>query len=296
MSPQESQTAGVRFAIPRLACDSHMHVFGAPARYPGATVRSYTPQEASLASWRKVARAIGLERVVVVQPSAYGTDNRCLVDALREIGPLGRGIAQIDASTSDTALRSLHAAGVRGVRLNPKSAQVRDAEALRSLLKDTALRIGRFGWHIEIYAELAVVGELADTIRDAPVPVVLDHMGGARVGDTTATLRPLLDLLANGQCWLKLSGADRASRQEMGFEDAIPIAKALVKANPEQVVWGTDWPHTAAHGGTPRTDAPPIAFRSVDYGALLSCLAEAAADEQTFARILAVNPARLYGF
>ena len=96
---------------------------------------------------------------------------------------------------------------VRGVRLNAKSARVRDAEALRSLLKDMALRIGRFGWHIEIYAELALVGELVATIRDAPVPVVLDHMGGARVGDTTDTLRPLLDLLANGQCWLKLTGA-----------------------------------------------------------------------------------------
>ena len=178
----------------------------------------------------------------------------------------------------------------------PKAPECATPKPLRSLLKDMALQLAGFGWHIEIYAELALVGELVATIRDAPVPVVLDHMGGARVGDTTDTLRPLLDLLANGQCWLKLSGADRVSRQEMGFEDAIPIAKALVKANPDQVVWGTDWPHTAAHGGTPRTDAPPIAFRSVDHSALLSCLAEAAADEPTFGRILVANPARLYGF
>jgi predicted TIM-barrel fold metal-dependent hydrolase len=282
--------------VPPLACDCHMHVFGAPNRYPGATIRSYTAQEASLASWREVARAVGFERVVVVQPSAYGSDNRCIVDTLREIGSLGRGIAQIDASTNDTALESLHAAGIRGVRLNPKSARVRDAGALASLLEDTALRIQRFGWHVEIHAELAILGEIVDTIRDAPVPVVLDHMGGAKVGDPPGALRPVLDLLANGQCWLKLSGADRVSRQRGGFEDAIPIAKAIVKANPDQVVWGTDWPHTAIHGGTPRTDAPPIAFRSVDYADLLNCLAEAAGDEPTFARILATNPARLYGF
>jgi predicted TIM-barrel fold metal-dependent hydrolase len=273
-----------------------MHVFGAPDRYPGATLRSYTPQEAPLASWRKVAQAVGFERVVVVQPSAYGSDNGCVLDALREIGPLGRGIAQIDASTNDTALGNLHAAGIRGVRLNPKSARARDAGALASLLKDTALRIQRFGWHVEINAGLAMLAEIADTIRETPVPVVLDHMGGAKVGDPPDALRPLLDLLANGQCWLKLSGVDRVSRQQVGFEDAIPIAQAIVKANPDQVVWGTDWPHTATHGGTPRTDAPQIAFRSVDYAALLSCLAEAAGDESTFVRILAANPGRLYGF
>jgi predicted TIM-barrel fold metal-dependent hydrolase len=296
LPPKTIEASFGRLTVPPLACDCHMHVFGAPDRYPSAILRSYTPQEASLASWRNLARAVGLERVVVVQPSAYGSDNRCIVDALREIGPLGRGIAQIDALTNDTALENLHAAGIRGVRLNPKSARARDAGAFASLLKDTALRIQRFGWHVEIHAELAMIAEIATTIRDAPVPVVLDHMGGAKVGGPPDALRPLLNLLANGQCWLKLSGADRVSRQQFGFEDAIPIAKAIVKANPDQVVWGTDWPHTATHGGTPRTDAPQIAFRSVDYSALLSCLAEAAGDEPTFVRILAANSARLYGF
>jgi predicted TIM-barrel fold metal-dependent hydrolase len=296
MPSEVSQAAGARLSVPPLACDCHMHVFGAPDRYPSATVRSYTPQEASLTSWRKVAQVIGLERVVVVQPSAYGTDNRCLVEALRDIGPPGRGIAQIDSSTSDSALQSLHAAGVRGVRLNPKSAGMRDARALRSTLTGTAHRIRPLGWHVEIYADVAMVGEIADTIRDAPVPVVLDHMGGVRAGETQATLRPLLDLLANGHCWVKLSGADRVSRGAINFADAVPIARAIIKANPDQVVWGTDWPHTAAHGGTPRADAPAIAFRSVDYAALLNCLAAAAVDEPTLVRILAANPARLYGF
>jgi predicted TIM-barrel fold metal-dependent hydrolase len=286
----------IRYDVPQLACDCHMHVFGALNRYPVAAVRSFTSREASLASWRTVAHALGLERVVVVQPSVYGTDNKCTVDALREIGPLGRGIAQIDASTTDAMLQELHKTGIRGVRLNPKSAGLRDVAALRTLIKNTALRIAPLGWHLQIYAELALVVEFAGTIRDTAVPVVLDHMGGARASDNLATLRPVLDLLADGRCWVKLSGAYRVSHQESGFNDATAIAKALIKANAEQVVWGTDWPHTAGHGGKPQREAPPIEFRSLDDAALLDCLAEAAEDEPTFIQILVTNPGRLYGF
>src|SRR5271170_5922566 len=154
--PSSSKHASVRYKIPPLACDCHMHVFGALDRYPVATVRSYTPREASLASWRKVARTLGLERVVVVQASVYGADNRCTVDAIGEFGPLARGIAQIDASTTEITLQQLHAAGIRGVRLNPKSVGLRDVAALRSMIRDTLLRIAPLGWHLQMYAELAL--------------------------------------------------------------------------------------------------------------------------------------------
>jgi predicted TIM-barrel fold metal-dependent hydrolase len=270
-----------------------MHVFGAPDRYALPPVRSYTPQEASLACWR---RTVGLGRVVVVQPSVYGTDNSCTVDALRAVGEPGRGIAQIGPSTSDAELTELHQAGVRGIRLNPKSVGATDAQALRDLIAGTARRIASLGWHIQIYASLALVAEVADAIREADVAVVLDHMGGARAGDDDAALAPLLDLLASGRCWVKLSGAYRVSRQETGFQDATPIAAALVRANSEQVVWGSDWPHTEHHPGTPRTDAPPIGFRALDIAELIDRLADAAGDQAMFHRILVTNPARLYGF
>jgi predicted TIM-barrel fold metal-dependent hydrolase len=273
-----------------------MHVFGPPEHYALPELRSYTPQEASLASWQRSAEAVGLHRVVVVQPSVYGVDNSCTVDAVRAAGRQARGIGQIGPSTSKAELAELHRAGLRGIRLNPKSVGANDASGLRDLIADTARRIAPLGWHIQIYAPLKLVAEVADTIRASPVPVVLDHMGGARAGDEEAALRPLIALLANGQCWVKLSGAYRVSRLETGFRDATPIARALVRANPEQVVWGSDWPHTAHHAGVPRRDAPTIGFRALDISELLDRLADAAEDQATFARILQTNPARLYGF
>ena len=291
-----SPDLGLGFTMPPDACDCHMHVFGAPGSYALPEVRSYTPREASLASWRRAAEAVGLRRLVIVQPSVYGSDNSCTLNALRAAGAQARGIAQIGPATSDAELASLHAAGVRGIRLNPKSVGANDASALQGLIADAARRIAPLGWHIQIYAPLALATEVAGAIREAPVPVVLDHMGGTRADDGEAALRPLLDLLAAGRCWVKLSGAYRVSRQADGFRDATPIARALIRANPDHCVWGTDWPHTAHHAGTPRTEAPPIEFRALDLADLLERMAEAAEDQATLTQILAANPARLYGF
>jgi predicted TIM-barrel fold metal-dependent hydrolase len=273
-----------------------MHVFGPPDQYPGAARRSYTPKEAPLSAWRVVARAVGLERVVVVQPSVYGTDNSCTLDALRELGPSARGIAMIEPSTPDSALNELHAAGIRGIRINPKSVGNHDVAGLRTLIVHTAERIAPLGWHLQIYADLALISEVADAIRAASVPVVLDHMGGAKVTDGERMLRPLLTLLSSGHCWVKLTGAYRVSDHERDFSDSTPIAQALVKANPEHVVWGTDWPHTASHAESVHANAPAIEFRHLDDRALLDLMAEAAGDEATFDRILVDNPSRLYGF
>ena len=295
--PQQGYDApGVRFRVPPLACDCHMHVFGELALYPPARQRSYTPQAALLPAWRQVAQSLGIERVVVVQASAYGADNRCVVDALLELGPVARGVAQLDETTSSPQLEALHAAGVRGVRLNPKSAGVEDLEGLRVLVRNTAAKVAPYGWHVELHAKLAQICALADTIGQAPAPLVLDHMGGARADEGRAAIRPLLDLLARGRCWAKLSGAYRVSQRESGFEDATPIAKALIEANPDQVVWGTDWPHTRAHGGADGHEPPPIGFRALNQAALLDLLADASGDQATFSRILVANPARLYGF
>ena len=173
---------------------------------------------------------------------------------------------------------------------------MRDVEGLRALVRDTAARVAPYGWHVQLHAKLAMVCELADAIGQAPAPIVLDHMGGAHADEGAEAMRPMLALLAQGRCWAKLSGAYRVSRRESGFEDATPIARALIEANPDRVVWGTDWPHTGAHDGVAALNPPPIGFRAMDEAALLDLLADASGDQATFSRILVANPARLYGF
>jgi predicted TIM-barrel fold metal-dependent hydrolase len=286
------------FSVPAGACDCHMHVFGPAALYPPAAQRVYTPAPAPIGQWRDVAARLGLSRVVLVQPSAYGTDNRALLDALGVMGADGRGIAVIEDAAPPAALEALAQAGVRGIRLNVKTHGEHDTRALRQRFTGAAERIGPLGWHIQVFADLAMIAGIADLIRASPVPVVLDHMGGARgaggVGqDGFATL---LDLLGAGRCWVKLSGAYRVSDREPDFADATPIARALVQANPERLVWGTDWPHLGSHAPEPRPDAPPAIYRDLDTGALLNLLAAAAGDAATLRRILVDNPARLYGF
>jgi predicted TIM-barrel fold metal-dependent hydrolase len=280
------------------AADCHMHVFGAPGRYPPAEARVYTPSPAPYETWRALASRIGLERVVFVQPSAYGGDNRAMLDALAQAGTAGRGIAVIDDGTPATSLATLAQAGVRGIRLNVKTHGDTDLDALRRRIAHAAERIGPFGWHIQIFADLPMVAAIADLIRAASVPIVLDHMGGARAapGVKQEGFATLLDLLGAGLCWVKVSGAYRVSDREPDFADATPIARALVRANPERLVWGTDWPHLGNHAAHPTNAAPPAIYRNLDAGALLNLLAEAAGDEGTLRRILVDNPARLYGF
>lgn len=286
------------FAVPAGACDSHMHVFGAPDRYPPAAERVYTPAPAPFAAWRAMAARLGLTRVVFVQPSAYGTDNRAMLDALSEAGPDGRGIAVLDETAPKSVLDAMAKAGVRGLRLNVKTHGDSDTGALKRRVLQWADRIGPLQWHIQIFADLPMIAAIAEVIRTSPVPIVLDHMGGPRasLGLMQDGMKSLLDLLGGGRCWVKLSGAYRVSEREPEFADSVPIAAALAKANPEQVVWGTDWPHLGSHAAVPSDEAPPAIYRDLDAGALLNILAESVGSGDLLNRVLLTNPARLYGF
>jgi predicted TIM-barrel fold metal-dependent hydrolase len=218
------------FVVPPGACDCHMHIFGPAERYPAAAARTYTPRLASLADYSKMAATIGLERVVFVQPSAYGTDNRCLLDAMKRVGPSARGVIGLDGTVSEAALHDMDRAGVRGVRLNLASRGFRDAQQIAAMIHATADRIGPLGWHIQLFTELTVIQALADTLKHAPVPVVFDHMALAdgRLGNTQAGLAALLGLVSAGHCWAKLSGCYRVSRNEPDFPDAGQIVRGSV--------------------------------------------------------------------
>jgi len=287
-------------AMPPLSCDSHMHVFGPPARYPGAPTRQYSPTEMPFAKYAAVAARLGLQRVVLVQPSAYGSDNRCLLDALRAAPAGKRAVVVIDSSVTDAELDAMHALGVRGTRLNLLSPRIADAAAAERLLAPVAARIARLGWHIQIYADASIVAPIAGVIRKLAVPVVLDHMAGVRsehgVGDPHFVA--LLRLLSDGRCWVKLSGADIVTRSNdaTGMAAAAPFIRALVGANPERLVWGTDWPHLVHHSGAMGDAAPPAGYRPVDEMALLDLLRDNVGDDATVRRILIDNPQRLYDF
>jgi predicted TIM-barrel fold metal-dependent hydrolase len=287
----------VRSAIPAGATDCHMHVF--EAGYALSPNRTYTPGPAPLDHYRKVAAALHLSRTVVVQPSAYGTDNSCTLDAVAALGTSARAVIGIDTSISDDELDRLHTRGARGVRVNAASRGLRNTDEIADLLTVTAKRIDRLGWHVQIFTDLAVIEHLAGRIRTLPVPIVIDHMGLAQAtrGSAQNGLASLCDLLASGRCWVKLSGAYRVSAQEEGgFADADGIIRLLIDANPDRAVWGTDWPHTGSHGHAPSAVAPPITYRRLDTAALLEQLVACAADATVVNKILVDNPARLYGF
>jgi len=285
------------FSVPAGATDCHMHVFGPLDRYPGAVSRSYTPREASLDDYRKIARPLGLQRVVFVQASAYGSDNRCLVDTLKECGPSGRGIAVIDSETGDEELTELASAGVRGVRVNAETFGVRSPIEVGRLLEETVTRIQPLGWHVQLFAALSTVAELTSMLSDLPVPVVVDHMGMANgeLGVKQPGFDRLLDFVAGGG-WAKVSGAYRVSSREPDFPDAGPIARALIEAGPDRIVWGSDWPHTGKHANSKLKEPPTIDYRPLDDGHLLNLLNEWVVDEPLLERILVGNPAALYDF
>ena len=284
------------FTVPAGATDCHMHVFGAMSDYPPAALRAYDPTPASLADYRKVMVPLGLRRIVLVQPSAYGTDNRCMLDALRaDDAALTRGVAVIGPETTEAELDAMHALRVRGIRLNLVSNGIPDPAAAVAELRAAAARVGPRGWHVQIFALPSLFVHLAPAIATIGVPVVVDHMGGAdaRLGDRQPGLDELAGLLEAGHCWVKVSGPNRVSRQPTGFRDALPVARRLIAANPDQVVWGTDWPHIGPHKvGAPET----VIYMPHDNTDLLRILGEAAPDAALRQKILVDNPARLYGF
>lgn len=284
--------------LPPGGCDCHVHVFGPFERYPLATARSYTPPPAPLRDLLDRLDAAGIDRAVIVQPSAYGTDNRCMLDALRTAPTRLRGVAVIDGAESDAALAEMHGAGVRGVRLNLLSARSADDTPMEETLDRIGARIAPLGWHLQIYADPATISRHASQLGSLGLDVVLDHMANleAARGATHDQFETIARLLDTGHVWIKLSGTYRVSNDLHGNTDVTRLARALVATNRDRMVWGSDWPHIGAHGGHASSVAAAVDYRPVDYGRLASLLAEWAVDDGDVRRILCDNAARLYDF
>lgn len=289
--------SAVEFQVPAGACDCHTHVFGPGNSFPFAPERAYTPGDASIEDLERLHRTLGLDRVVIVHPSPYGTDNACTVDALRRIGTRARGVAVIDPSASDAELRSMHQAGVRGVRVNLATAGVADPEVAWPRLQATAARVAPLGWHVQTYTNLAVIAALHDRLLALPTTLVVDHFGGAKAeaGVAQPGFAALLSLVRAGKAYVKLSGGYRVSKLS-DWSDVPPLARALIEASAERMIWGTDWPHPGGgrRGASFRDSIEP--FHAIDDGAALNRLASWAGGEDMLRKILVTNPARLYGF
>ena len=288
----------VNFAVPAHACDCHTHMVGDPARFPLFPGRTFTPETALPEEMSALHRALHIERVVIVAPSFYGTDNSCLLYGMKARGATARGVAVIDDKTPESDLDAMGKAGVRGIRLNLQTTGAVEPAVGRQRFQAAVARLKSRGWHIQVYSGLAVVSAIKDLVLDAPMPVVFDHFGGARaaLGLDQPGFADLVELVHSGKAYVKISGAYRASTQAPDYADVVPFAKALIAANADRVVWGTDWPHpdTTMTPGRRPTDVTPML--QIDDGRLLNQLAVWAPDAALRKKILVDNPARLYGF
>jgi predicted TIM-barrel fold metal-dependent hydrolase len=287
----------VSFAVPRDACDCHVHVFGTAAEFPFAAQRGYTPPAAGAAELLALQQALHLSRAVIVQPSVYGADNSCTLDGIRRLGERARGVAVIDATTSNAALDEMHRAGIRGVRVNLETAGETDPDLSRRNLLAAVERVAPLGWHVQVYTRLSVIAKLGEAVSGLPVPIVFDHFGGAQaaLGVEQPGFAELLGLVADGHAYVKVSAAYRSSDQGPAYDDVAPLARALIAANPERIVWGTDWPHP--HAAAPGAAFDEIApFYDIDDGLALNQLRAWAPTAAVRRKILVDNPARLYDF
>jgi predicted TIM-barrel fold metal-dependent hydrolase len=288
----------VNFDMPANACDCHTHIHGDPATYPFFSGRVYTPEPASPEEMASLHRALGIKRVVIVTPSVYGTDNASTLFGIKARGGDARGVAVIDDKTTESQLDAMKEAGIRGIRVNLATSGVNDPAIGKQRLLNAIDRMKSRDWHIQMFTNLPLVSSIKDVVAAAPMPLVFDHFGGAeaRLGLAQPGFADLLDLVRSGKAYVKISGAYRASTQGPDYADAAPLAQALIAANPERIIWGTDWPHpdSVTPAGRKPTEVTPL--YQIDDGRLLNQLAVWAPDAATRQKILVENPARLYGF
>jgi 2-pyrone-4,6-dicarboxylate lactonase len=268
-----------RFVVAPGSCDSHVHVF--EAGYPHVAEPLYTFPEATLDQYQRVARSLGLERLVLVQPSYYGTDNRLLLDVLRRLDSTCAGVIQVDEGVRDDDLDGHHELGVRAIRLDLFARATWPIEDIVAYIHRMAALTRPRGWHLQFYSPGTVVRDLLPFLAEFEDPFVIDHMGYMLEADGLgeSEFEELLGVLERGACWIKLSGPYRIAK-EKPLSHVEPVGRALVEARPDRLIWGSDWPHL------------PNGQR--DTGELLNLLADWAPSEQDRRRILIDSPSLLF--
>jgi len=284
----------VNFDVPAGACDCHTHIHD-PERFPFFSGRVYTPEAALPDEMSRLHKALHIQRVVIVTPSVYGTNNSCTLYGMKARGADARGVAVIDDKTTDNELDALGRAGFKGIRLNLFTVGTTDPAIARKQFQNAVKRMKSRNWHVQVNTSLAMIAALKDDFSASPVPVVFDHFCNAQpeLGVGHAGFAELVELVRSGKAYVKISIMAGPRKDYTVFA---PLAKALIAANPERIVWATNWPHpnSVTPPGRKPTDLTPL-FQ-VDDGLVLNQLPLWAPDAGIRKKILVDNPARLYGF
>jgi predicted TIM-barrel fold metal-dependent hydrolase len=264
------------FAMPSGACDAHFHVF--EPGYPHVPDPLYTFPDGTVEQYLALTAALGIDRMVLVQPTFYGTDNSLLVDVLKRLGRRCGGVVRIAEDATDAELDAFHEIGVRAIRLDLFARASWPTADLIAYISRMAARATPRGWHLQFYTPGAIVRDLLPFLADLEDTFVIDHMGYMTESDQDFERR-LLALLAQGSCWIKLSGAYRVAKYKP-LSSVAPLGRALVAARPDRLIWGSDWPHL------------PDGQR--DTGEVLNLLADWAPTAEARQAILVDGPARLF--
>jgi len=279
--PNSAGTGPPKHQAPANAADCHMHIYD--PRFPQLATRSPV-SHAAVPEYRLLQKRTGTTRVVIVQPRNHMTDNQVTVDAIAQLGANARGVAVLHPTISDAELKKLDAGGIRGIRfsLGDPATAVTSIDMVEPLGK----RIAALGWHVQLHLPGDMIAQHADLLRRLPCRIVIDHMGRfpPSAGIAHPAWKVILGLIEKGRTWVKLAGA--YLNTQIGpptYADATRVAQAFVKAAPERLVWGSDWPHPT------EKDKP-------DDALLFDLLAAWAPDEAMRKRILVTNPEALYGF
>ncbi|MBP2236534.1 putative TIM-barrel fold metal-dependent hydrolase [Sinorhizobium kostiense] len=280
--PFSAGSAHPKFKAPPKTCDAHFHIYN--SKFPAAANASLVPQDASVSDYHRLKERLGFERSVIVQPSTYGTDNSCLLEALAELGDAARGIAVVDTSVTDGELKRLDAAGVRGIRFNLARAGATTVDMIEPLAK----RVADLGWHIQVHIKGDSIAEHAGLFQNLPVITVFDHLGRIPqpAGKEHPAFKVVADLLEKGKAYTKLSSIYQDTLVgPPTYADMGGLAKAYLALAPDRVLWATDWPHPS-----PGKSGKP------DDALLMDLCAEWAGDDPTRSKIFVENAAGLYGF
>lgn len=274
------------FAVPAGACDTHFHVFPAGHEHRFVPDRSYTPPPLECADFDHVATALGIERGVVVQASVYGKDNTAALEVSAAQPDRLRAVISVTSDVTDAQLEAFHAQGARGIRVNVVDSGGMTFASIDAALAFTA-RIADLGWHIEFLAHVETFADINAVLAASHVPVVFGHLGYTKAtkGENDAGFQRFVAAFEEGKAWVKLTGPYRiSSLDRLPYTDIVPMAHALIAANPSRLLWGSDWPHVRHVGVMPKD------------GALLEQLAVWGCDAELRQKILVDNPAALYGF